>query len=41
MEARVRSYLAVNCSYCHKTGGTAPSSWDGRPELTLAQTMLV
>ena len=41
VEARVRSYLAVNCSYCHKTGGTAPSSWDGRPELTLAQTMLV
>jgi len=41
VEARVRSYLAVNCSYCHKTGGTAPASWDGRPELTLAQTMLV
>jgi uncharacterized repeat protein (TIGR03806 family) len=41
LEARVRSYLAVNCSYCHKSGGTAPGSWDGRPELTLTQTNLV
>ncbi|MEK7950293.1 PQQ-dependent sugar dehydrogenase [Luteolibacter soli] len=41
LEARVRSYLAVNCSYCHKSGGTGPPSWDGRPELTLAQTLLV
>ena len=41
VEARVRSYLAVNCSYCHKSGGTAPASWDGRPELALAQTGLV
>ena len=41
IEARVRSYLAVNCSYCHKAGGTAPGSWDGRPELTLSQTSLV
>jgi uncharacterized repeat protein (TIGR03806 family) len=41
-EARVRSYLAVNCSYCHKTGGTAsPAAWDGRHELTLDQTGLV
>jgi uncharacterized repeat protein (TIGR03806 family) len=41
LEARVRSYLAVNCSYCHKSGGTAPGSWDGRPELTLTQTNIV
>ncbi len=41
IEARVRSYLAVNCAYCHKSGGTAPASWDGRAELTLAQTTLV
>ncbi|WP_035614856.1 PQQ-dependent sugar dehydrogenase [Haloferula sp. BvORR071] len=41
IEARVRSYLAVNCSYCHKTGGTALGQWDGRPELTLDQTNLV
>jgi uncharacterized repeat protein (TIGR03806 family) len=41
VEARVRSYLAVNCSYCHRAGGTAPASWDGRPELTLTETGLV
>ena len=41
IEARVRSYLAVNCAYCHKSGGTAPASWDGRAELTLTQTTLV
>jgi len=41
LEARVRSYLAVNCSYCHKPGGNAPGSWDGRPELSLNQTLLV
>ena len=41
LEARVRSYLAVNCSYCHKSGGTAPATWDGSPQLTLAQTGLV
>jgi len=41
VEARVRSYLAVNCSYCHKSGGTALGQWDGRPELKLAQTGLV
>jgi len=42
VEARVRSYLAVNCAYCHKAGGTAaPAAWDGRPELSLAQTGLI
>ncbi|MCW1883777.1 PQQ-dependent sugar dehydrogenase [Luteolibacter flavescens] len=41
LEARVRSYLDVNCSYCHKAGGTAPASWDGRSELTLGLTNLV
>lgn len=41
VEARVRSYLAVNCSYCHKEGGTAIGFWDGRPELTLEETGLV
>jgi len=41
-EARVRSYLAVNCAYCHQSGGTAaPSMWDGRHELTLEQTGLI
>lgn len=41
MEARVRSYLAVNCSYCLKSGGTGPGQWDGSAHLTLAQTGLI
>jgi uncharacterized repeat protein (TIGR03806 family) len=42
VEARVRSYLAVNCAYCHKPGGTAtPSAWDGRHEVSLEQTGLI
>jgi glucose/arabinose dehydrogenase len=41
-EARVRSYIAVNCAYCHMDGGTAaPSMWDGRHELVLDQTGLI
>ena len=40
-EARVRSYIAVNCSYCHKAGGTGLGQWDGRPELLLDDTGLV
>ncbi|MEP6600974.1 MAG: PQQ-dependent sugar dehydrogenase [Nitrospirota bacterium] len=42
LEARVRSYLAVNCAYCHAgASGTAPATWDGRHELTLDQTGLI
>ncbi|MEQ1859077.1 MAG: PQQ-dependent sugar dehydrogenase [Chthoniobacteraceae bacterium] len=42
IEARARSYLAVNCAYCHQAGGTAGvAQWDGRPELSLAQTGLI
>lgn len=41
LDARVRSYLAVNCAYCHKADGTAPSGWDGRVALSLAETGLV
>lgn len=42
LEERVRSYLAVNCSYCHAgEGGSAPASWDGRNHLTLDQTGLI
>jgi hypothetical protein len=41
-EARVRSYLEVNCTYCHQAGGTAaPAVWDGRIGLTLDQTGLI
>ena len=41
IEERVRSYLAVNCSYCHQPGGGTPESWDARPHLTLEQTHLL
>ncbi|RYD38850.1 MAG: hypothetical protein EOP85_16810, partial [Verrucomicrobiaceae bacterium] len=41
LEQRVRSYLAVNCGYCHQSGGTANGYWDGRAHLTLEQTGLV
>ena len=30
LEARVRSYLAVNCVQCHQPGGTASGNWDAR-----------
>lgn len=39
VEARVRSWMDVNCAYCHKAGGTAgTAAWDGRITLTLEQT---
>ncbi len=41
IEDRVRSYLAVNCAYCHQPGGAPPESWDGRPQLSLADTHLL
>ena len=42
LEERVRSYLAVNCSYCHYEGSNAvPNSWSGDPFLTIEQTNLL
>ena len=40
LEARVRSYLSVNCAYCHHAG-VGPPSWDGSPQLNLWDTHLV
>lgn len=41
LEARVRSYLDVNCAYCHQDQGVEPQSWEGDFELTMAQTGLI
>lgn len=41
LEGRARSWLAVNCSYCHQAGGTATSYFDLRPELSLSQTNMI
>src|SRR5690606_25184359 len=42
IDTRVRSYIAVNCSYCHRSDGTVSGAqWDGRPHLSLAETNLI
>lgn len=41
LEARVRSYLDVNCAYCHQAGGTGGGNWDGRAHLPLLETGLL
>lgn len=39
--SHVRSYLEVNCAYCHMPGGPAPSNWDAREVTPLALTGLI
>jgi hypothetical protein len=41
VEARARAYLDVNCSSCHRQGGTAPTQWDARTWLSLTETGLI
>lgn len=41
LEARARSWLAVNCSYCHMPGTGNPASFDLRAHLSLAQTGII
>ncbi len=41
LEARARSYLAVNCSYCHSSGGLAQAAWDVSADRKLFETGIV
>ena len=41
LETRARSWLAVNCSYCHQSGGTGVGNFDLRPELSLTQSGMI
>lgn len=41
LEHRVRSYLAINCSYCHQPGSGNRSPWDGRLETPLPDAAIV
>ena len=41
LEARVRSYLAVNCAYCHDGSMDSSSDWDARPNLTMTATGII
>ncbi|MGC6564097.1 MAG: PQQ-dependent sugar dehydrogenase [Akkermansiaceae bacterium] len=41
LEARVRSYLDVNCAYCHQDPGIQPLSWEGNFHLTMSETGLI
>ena len=40
-EERARSYLEVNCAYCHNEGGTVPAQWDARAAFPLFETGMI
>lgn len=41
LETRARSWLAVNCSYCHQDGGIGGGEFDVSPQLSLEATGIV
>lgn len=42
LEVRARSYLAVNCGYCHSgSSSPVPSAWDGRAHPPLASCDII
>jgi uncharacterized repeat protein (TIGR03806 family) len=41
LETRARSYLDVNCAYCHRPGGPGGGPWDGRASTPLFQTGMI
>jgi len=41
LEVRARSWLAVNCSYCHQAGGPGVGTFDLSPELGLFDTGII
>jgi len=41
LEARARSYLDVNCAYCHMAGGIEPESFSALANLPLGETGMV
>jgi glucose/arabinose dehydrogenase len=41
LDERVRSYLAVNCSYCHQPNSGVVESWDARGHLTIDQMRIL
>lgn len=41
LEQKARSYMDVNCSYCHQDGGPTPAEFDARALLTNFETGLL
>ena len=41
LESRVRSYLDVNCAYCHRPGGSGGGTWDGRASTPLVTAGII